>query len=232
MKAIGESSRKTHTDRRERDTGIARHIGSGTRRIGGPDLPDEPPAVRHAPLTDEQIRAATIGEPTLHDGPIQLAEYDPVWPALYAREEERIRAILGERVRRLEHVGSTAVPGLAAKPVIDMMLAVPESADEPAYVPDMERAGYVLRIREAEWFEHRLFKGPQTNVNLHVFSEGCPEIERMVLFRDRLRSHDKERALYERAKRELAQREWKCVQNYADAKSEVIEAIIARASTT
>ena len=111
-----------------------------------------------------------------------------------------------------------------------MMLAVPDSADEPAYVPDMERAGYLLRIREPEWFEHRLFKRPDTNVNLHVFSEGCPEIGRMVLFRDRLRSHDKEREHYEQAKRELARREWKYVQNYADAKSEVIEAIIARAS--
>jgi len=181
------------------------------------------------PLTEEQIRAATIGEPVLHDGPIQLAAYDPAWPRLYAREAARVRAILGDRVRRLEHVGSTSVPGLAAKPIIDMVLAVSDSADEPAYVPDLEAAGYVLRIREPDWFEHRLFKGPDTNVNLHVYTDGEPEIERMVGFRDYLRTHDDERALYERTKRELAGRRWKYVQNYADAKSEVVVGILARA---
>jgi Uncharacterized conserved protein len=105
------------------------------------------------------------------------------------------------------------VPGLAAKPVIDIVLAVPDSADEVAYVPPMEAAGYVLRIREPDWHEHRLFRGPDTNVNLHVFSEGCPEIERMLVFRDRLRSDSAERAQYERAKRDLAAREWKFVQH-------------------
>jgi len=145
-----------------------------------------------SPNRDEQIRAATIGEPWRADGPIHLAEYDPEWPALYEREAARIQSILGDRVRLLEHAGSTSVPGLSAKPVIDIVLAVPDSADESAFVPPMEAAGYVLRIREPDWFEHRLFKGPDTNVNLHVFSEGCPEIERMLAFRDRLRTHDDE----------------------------------------
>ena len=80
----------------------------------------------------------------------------------------------------LEHTGSTSVPGLAAKPIIDMTLAVPDSADEDAYLPELEAAGYVLRIREPDWFEHRVFKGPDTNVNLHVFSDDCPEIDRML----------------------------------------------------
>ena len=110
------------------------------------------------------------------------------------------------------------------------MLAVPDSSDESAYVPDMEAAGYVLRIREPDWFEHRLFKGPDTNVNLHTFTEGCPEIDRMLAFRDWLRAHDDERDLYERTKQELAAREWRFIQHYADAKSEVVEAIIARAT--
>ncbi|MGZ6312807.1 MAG: GrpB family protein [Candidatus Limnocylindrales bacterium] len=182
------------------------------------------------PMTEDQIRAATIGEPAVLDGPVSLTDYDPAWPALFLREEARIRGILGDRVRRLEHVGSTSVPGLAAKPIIDMVLALPDSADEPAYVPDMERAGYVLRIREPAWFEHRLFKGPDTNVNLHVYTDGEPEIERMIRFRDWLRDHDDERALYERTKRELAARQWRYVQNYADAKTEVVEGILARAS--
>jgi GrpB-like predicted nucleotidyltransferase (UPF0157 family) len=178
---------------------------------------------------DDEIRAATIGEPTRVDGPINLADYDPTWPASYEREAARIRAILGGRVRLLEHVGSTSVPGLAAKPIIDIVLGVADSADEVAYVPSMEAGGYVLRIREPGWFEHRLFKGPDASVNLHVFSAGCSEIDRMLAFRDRLRTHDDERRIYEAAKRDLASRDWTYIQHYADAKGEVVEAIIARA---
>ena len=129
----------------------------------------------------------TIGEPWRADGPITIVEYDPAWPGLYEREAERIRGALGGQARLLEHAGSTSVPGLAAKPIIDIVLAVPDSSDEGAYVPALEAAGYVLRIREPDWYEHRLFKGPDTNVNLHVFSEGCEEIARMLAFRDHLR---------------------------------------------
>jgi GrpB-like predicted nucleotidyltransferase (UPF0157 family) len=87
----------------------------------------------------------------------------------------------------------------------------------------------VLSIREPDWHEHRLFKGPEININLHVFSPGSDEIERCLLLRDRLRENAAERDLYARTKRELAARHWTYVQNYADAKSEVVEAIIARA---
>jgi len=132
-------------------------------------------------------------------------------------------------VVRLEHTGSTSVPGLAAKPCIDMTLVVPDSSDESTYAPALEAAGYRLAIREPDWFEHRVFKGPDTNINLHVFSPGSPEIERMVGFRDWLRTHDDDRDLYEQTKRELATREWQYVQNYADAKTTVVEEIIARA---
>lgn len=180
---------------------------------------------------DIEIRAATVGELKEHRAPIALVEPDPTWPAMFRREEERIRGALGERVIRLEHTGSTSVPGLAAKPVIDMTMTVADVRNEAAYVPDLEKAGYVLRIRESEpdWYDHRVFKGPETNVNLHVFSVGCVELARMVGFRDWLRTHDDDRELYERTKRDLAMREWKYVQNYADAKTEVVEAIMARA---
>jgi GrpB-like predicted nucleotidyltransferase (UPF0157 family) len=176
-----------------------------------------------------RFRAATVGELTPHAAPITLVDYDPAWPALFEREDRRIRAALGDSVLRLEHTGSTSVPGLAAKPIIDMTLVVPNSGDEDSYLPALEAAGYVLRIREPDWWEHRVFKGPDTNVNLHVFSPGSPEIERMVGFRDWLRTHDDDRHLYERAKRELAVQEWKFVQNYADAKTAVVEDIVARA---
>lgn len=175
------------------------------------------------------MRAVTIGELAVLNGPVQLSEYDPAWPARFDEESARIRDALGDRVRVLEHVGSTSVPGLSAKPIIDIVLAVPDSADEDAYVPPMEAAGYILRIREPEWLEHRLFKSPDFDVNVHVFTEGEPEIIRMLAFRDWLRSHDDERDLYERTKRDLAARTWKYVQHYADAKTEVVEKIIARA---
>ncbi len=182
-------------------------------------------------MTEEQIRAAWLVEPPRLAGPIRLVDYDPAWPRLFAREAERVRGALGTAVVRLEHVGSTSVPGLAAKPIIDMLLEVPDSADEAAYVPALETAGYVLVIREPDWHEHRMFKGPDTNINLHVHTVGSPEFERMLGFRDWLRTHDDDRELYERTKRELAAREWAYVQDYADAKTEVVEAIIARAAT-
>ena len=178
---------------------------------------------------DDYMSSVTIGARRRVDGPITLADYDPDWPVLYEREAARVREILVDRIRLLEHVGSTSVPGLPAKPIIDMLLAVADSADEPAYVPAMEAGGYVVRIREPDWHEHRVFKGPDTDVNLHTFSDGSSEIERMLAFRDRLRTHIDERERYLRTKRELAARHWVYIQDYADAKGEVVEGIIERA---
>jgi GrpB-like predicted nucleotidyltransferase (UPF0157 family) len=178
--------------------------------------------------SEEYLRAVTIGKREPHGGPVELVEYDPAWPELFQREQERIRDALGESAVLVEHVGSTSVPGLAAKPVIDIVLAVTDASDEPNYVPALEAAGYELRIQEPSWHEHRLLKGRDQAVNLHVFSVGCPEIERMVAFRDRLRADAVDRALYERTKRELAARTWEYVQHYADAKADVVEQILAR----
>ena len=180
--------------------------------------------------SDDYMRAVTIGERRRRvDGPIHLAAYDRAWQGLYEREASRIRALLGERALLLEHVGSTSVPGLAAKPIIDIVVGVADPADERGYVPPMEAGGYVLRIREPDWHQHRVFKGPDTDVNVHVFAAVSPEIVRMLAFRDRLRTHDDERRRYEDAKRDLAARDWTYVQEYADAKGEVVEGIIGRA---
>ncbi len=160
---------------------------------------------------------------------ILIVDYDRRWPELFAREAERIDSLLGNRALRIEHVGSTAVPELAAKPVIDVLLEVAESADEAAYVPALEKGGYALRVREPNWHEHRMFNGPDSEINLHVFSRGCPEIERMLTFRDWLRGNATDRDLYARTKHALAREEWKSVQDYADAKTAVVEEIIARA---
>jgi GrpB-like predicted nucleotidyltransferase (UPF0157 family) len=171
----------------------------------------------------------TIGERPRHDGPIELVEYDEAWPVRFEREAKRIRTALGVRALQVEHAGSTSVPGIAAKPIIDIVLAVPDSSDEDDYVPALEATGYTLRIREPDWYEHRVLKKADPNVNLHVFSAGCVEIDRMLAFRDHLRTNEADRELYERTKRELAAREWAYVQDYADAKTEVVEQIVARA---
>src|SRR4051794_23311149 len=165
--------------------------------------------------SDEEMDAAYLVPREPLDSTIYLAPYDPEWPRMFESEASRIRAVLGERALLVEHVGSTSVPGLSAKPKIDIDLAVADSADEAAYVPDMEAAGFVLRIRETDWHEHRLFKGPEADINLHTFTIGCLEIERMTRFRDHLRTDTADRQLYENAKRELASRTWKYTQNYA-----------------
>jgi len=179
---------------------------------------------------DRELAEVTIGGPRPLAGPVEIHDYDPEWPRLYEREEDRIRSVLGDRVIRIEHVGSTSVPGLPAKPLIDVVLEVHDSADEAAYVPSLESAGYVLRIREPDWFEHRLLKGADTEVNVHVFTVGCEEVDRMLLFRDWLRENAADRELYAERKRELAGRQWKYMQQYADAKTAVVQEIMARAT--
>jgi GrpB-like predicted nucleotidyltransferase (UPF0157 family) len=167
-------------------------------------------------------------EPPL-DVPIRLASYDPQWPARYEILAGQIRDALGPTALMIAHVGSTSVPGLSAKPIIDIVLAVPNSADEDAYMPALQQLGYRLKIREPDWFEHRLVKPSAIDGNIHVFSQGCTEIARMLAFRDWLRGNDDDRQVYERTKRELAARRWKYVQDYADAKTDVVNEILGRA---
>lgn len=192
----------------------------------------QPPSGANGPrlISDEDIQRVRLDKVTPHNAPITLAGYDPDWPVRFAREAARIRAALGGRAAQVEHVGSTSVPGLAAKPIIDILLAVPESSDEQAYIPALERAGYVLRAREPDWFEHRMFKGPDTDINLHVFTAGAADINRMLVLRDRLRANDTDRDAYLQVKRDLAQRTWRHVQHHADAKTAIVEQIIARAT--
>jgi GrpB-like predicted nucleotidyltransferase (UPF0157 family) len=161
---------------------------------------------------------------------ILIVNYDPRWPGLFDRESRRIHSVLGNRALRIDHVGSTSVPGLVAKPTVDLLLVVADSADESAYAPSLDGVGYVLKIREPKWYEHRMFKGPDTDINLHVLSSGCEEIDRMLTFRDWLRNNPADRDLYARTKQDLAKKEWTNVQEYADTKTAIVEEIIARAS--
>lgn len=164
------------------------------------------------------------------NGQVTLVDYDPNWPLMFQREDDRIRAALGNRALRLEHVGSTSVPSLVAKPCIDILLVVADAADDDTYIPDLQRVGYVLRISEEPegWGPHRVFKGSEINLNLHVLSDGSPEIDRILNFRDWLRQHPEDRDRYANAKREIASRNWKYMQDYADAKDDVVKDITAR----
>jgi GrpB-like predicted nucleotidyltransferase (UPF0157 family) len=144
--------------------------------------------------TNDQGQLKALGH-ALHNSSIRLDEYSAEWPARFEREAGRIRRALGAKAVLVEHVGSTSIPGLSAKPIIDIVLAVPNSADEEEYFSHLVAEGYVLRHREPDWNEHRMFKGADDDVNLHVFSAGCPEIDRMLLFRDWLRSNDADRQI-------------------------------------
>ena len=185
-------------------------------------------AAQWGPGEEASLRAAWVTEPPRLDGPVTLAAYDPGWPALFEREAARLRGVLGPRILLLEHIGSTSVPGLAAKPIIDILMVVADPADESGYVAPLEQAGYRLVIREPDWHQHRVLKGPDTDINLHVHAEGSPEIGRNLRFRDHLRADQADRELYQRAKQELAGRHWAYIQQYADAKSGVVEDILRR----
>lgn len=181
------------------------------------------------PVTEEQMRAAWVGEMPSLTGRVEVREYDPGWPRLYEREAARLRGVLGERVLALDHVGSTAVPGLPAKPVIDIDLTLADSADEAAYLPLLEAAGYRLVVREPDWHEHRMFKGPDTNINLHVWTPGSPEAARHLIFRDWLRSTPEDRRRYGELKLALSGQDFAYVHEYNNAKAPLILEIYARA---
>ncbi|TXL61820.1 GrpB family protein [Aeromicrobium terrae] len=157
---------------------------------------------------------------------IVIADYDEAWPRRFEAERDRILEALGTRAVRVDHVGSTSVPGLAAKPIVDIDLSVEDVEDEAAYVPDLEAAGYVLRVREPG---HRMVRTPELDVHVHVCAAGSEWERRHLLFRDHLRRHPDDRALYEGVKRELATRTWADMNDYADAKDDVVAAIMARA---
>lgn len=140
------------------------------------------------------------------DGPpkpihVTLVEYDERWPDRYQSLADSIRAILGDRVLDIEHVGSTSVPGLVAKDVIDIDVTLTDPRDEPRYVPELEAAGWRHVIREPSWHEHRCLTRDEPRANLHVFGPDCPEVIRHRMFRDWLRTHSDDRELYAKAKR-------------------------------
>lgn len=181
------------------------------------------------PLTDATLSAKLIRP--LQPTKVILVDYDPAWPGRFERRAAELRNILAGRARLVEHIGSTSVPGLAAKPIIDIVVGIDDPDDEAAYLPDLEAAGYDLRVREPG---HRCFRAgePDEPVNLHCYPPDHVETRRYLAFRDRLRTSDADRDLYAATKRELAQREWRDINYYAEAKGPVIFEILERAGWT
>ncbi|OZM76239.1 GrpB family protein [Pseudonocardia sp. MH-G8] len=165
-----------------------------------------------------------IGGPEKRE--IVIVEYDPTWPDRFAAERARIVGALGSSARRVDHIGSTAVPGLAAKPIIDIDLSVRDPDDEPSYLPALERAGYRLRVRQPG---HRMVRTAALDVHVHICGEGSEWERRHLLFRDRLRLDPADREAYAALKRALAEREWADMNAYAEAKGALIAEITARA---
>ena len=179
-------------------------------------------------MTDEKQITGLIGGPEKRK--IEIVDYQSVWPQKFQQHADVISKALGGAALRIEHVGSTSVPGLAAKPIIDILLIVRDSANEDLYLPPLEAVGYQLRVREPDWHEHRMFRTPAKDVHIHVYTIGCSEIDRNLTFRDRLRGNAADRLLYEQTKRRLATQDWTTMDDYAKAKTQVIEGIIAAAS--
>jgi GrpB-like predicted nucleotidyltransferase (UPF0157 family) len=157
---------------------------------------------------------------------IQIVDYDPAWPRRFAQERDRIASALGATARRIDHIGSTAVPGLAAKPIVDLQVSVPDVDDQAAYLDRLLAAGYQLRVREPG---HIMVRTPELNVHVHVCSAGSEWERRHLLLRDWLRRDADDRDAYGRLKRDLAEREWPDMNAYAAAKGPLIAAITQRA---
>lgn len=168
------------------------------------------------------------------DTGIEIAGPDPAWPRRYGELAGRIRGALGWRALQVEHVGSTSVPGLPAKPIIDIDLTVADSGREQAYVPALEAAGFRLVIREPWWYEHRCLRAEDPRCNLHVFGPDSPEPFRHRLFRDWLRGNPDDRELYASVKRQAAAEansRGEHVMQYNARKEQVLREIYRRAFT-
>ncbi|WP_209020571.1 GrpB family protein [Nocardioides sp. 1609] len=170
----------------------------------------------------EEIDAARVAESARVPEPVVVVPADPAWAQWYDVVRDRVVAALGERVVSIAHVGSTSVPGLPAKPVVDVDLLVPDPADEDSWLPDLEAAGFELRVREPEWEEHRCLRGTEPACNLHVFAPDSRESRRHRMFGAWLRAHPEDRELYASVKQEVAGRGFTDAMLYNNEKAWVI----------
>jgi GrpB-like predicted nucleotidyltransferase (UPF0157 family) len=168
---------------------------------------------------------------TMSDSVVIVA-YDPDWPRRFVEERQRLEAVFAGLEAVVEHVGSTAVPGLGAKPVIDVMVGLRALADVEARIPELEAAGYeYVREYQAQLPERRYFRKPRRGpraFHVHCVIEGGDFWIRHLAFRDYLRAHPESAAAYDALKRDLAMRFPKS--EYTDAKTPFIERVLASAT--
>jgi GrpB-like predicted nucleotidyltransferase (UPF0157 family) len=174
-------------------------------------------------VSDRDLDRILVGGP--EGGRVRLASYRAEWAERFAAERERIVAALCDAALVIEHIGSTSVPGLDAKPIVDILVAVRDPTD-PAHEAALVDAGYVLRVDEPE---HRLFRTPERDVHVHLWVAGSDDVTSHLEFRDRLRASEADRRAYAALKHELATREWADINDYAAAKGPLIGEIVERA---
>jgi len=157
---------------------------------------------------------------------IEIVSYNPDWPRQFQRHAARIAETLGDTARQIEHIGSTSVEGLGAKPIIDILVVMDDPANEDLYLPQMLAAGYELRVREPDFEEHRMFRTPERDVHVHFYPAGSGEIDRYLAFRDFLRANPDCGERYEALKRKLSAADWADMNEYANAKTDFIKGVI------
>ena len=187
-----------------------------------------PEVVQRFHGTPEQMATALVREPPQGWKTIAIEDYDPAWADRFAAVSTSLHDVLDGLIIGVEHVGSTSVPGLAAKPIIDVDLLIADTADESRYLPTLEKLGYWLVLREPWWHGHRMLVDAAEDIHLHVWPQGAPEPVRHRLFRDWLRTHPDDRELYASTKRRLARDTAENPGDYTFAKSDVIDDIYAR----
>lgn len=177
--------------------------------------------------------------------PLDIVDPDPTWPSTYAIFASRIVAALGppsslddgagsgkNHLVSVSHIGSTSVPGLPAKAIIDIDVVVPDINDESAYVSALEAQGFQFMLRET-WYSHRFFTATEPMVaNIHVFGPACPEAERHRIFREWLLESAEDRDLYAKTKKECSeatQQSGETTQEYTERKAWVVKEILQRA---
>jgi GrpB-like predicted nucleotidyltransferase (UPF0157 family) len=194
------------------------------------DPPDARSEQRSEPVCGRSRSGSPPGEAELIGGPekrrVVIVASDPAWVRRFDAERVRIVGALGPVALRVDHIGSTAVPGLAAKPIVDIQVSVADVEHEDGYTLALADAGYELRVREPG---HRMLRTPERDVHVHVGDRGGGWERRHLLFRDWLRRSPADRRLYAVVKGVLAQRDWATVDDYADAKTEVVADIMERA---
>jgi GrpB-like predicted nucleotidyltransferase (UPF0157 family) len=195
-----------------RPAAVIPHVGCETQRVNSEEL-------------DRELDQVLIGGREKRE--IVIVQYDGRWPGRFEAERVRVQQALGTSAIRIEHIGSTAVPGLAAKSIIDVCVTVEDPDDETVTVPALTAAGYELRVREPG---HRMFRTPRRDVHVHVWADTDAEVSRYLRFRDRLRRSAEDRRAYEQLKRQLARRDWSDMNHYAAAKGALIEGILRRAN--